>query len=327
MLLEELEPPSRAQCGKPRTQPRCWPVKAWRCQSGPDSLSPISARRNQSIQRWDSGLTERISCSRLPFCNWRAHATSTDHQALRASQRGPCDSHHFNCLPTCQETTFSAEEFRTLLLVRLHLPFHMDAQFCKCELLDVYGHHRSACSRIGLLEPRSTPAEGCMARTCPEAGPRVKENKFLRDLNIVAPADDQRRIDIVNGFPFWGGKQVAIDTTVVSALTGRGVARGRRQGQAIHQAEQDKHRRFPELLTGTRYHFIMMALEVAGRWSPSAVTFLRNLAWYKSLSVPRFFTVQPNSCSSSVGQLCWLALSSERALPACWGSLWEHAPV
>ena len=44
-------------CGTPRTQPRCWPVKAWRCQSGPDSQSPISARRNQSIQRWESGLT------------------------------------------------------------------------------------------------------------------------------------------------------------------------------------------------------------------------------------------------------------------------------
>ena len=30
-----------------------------------------------------------------------------------------------------------------------------------------------------------------------------------------------------------------------------------------------------------------MAFEVAGRWSSSAVTFLQNLAWYESLSVPR----------------------------------------
>ena len=60
-----------------------------------------------------------------------------------------------------------------------------------------------------------------------------------------------------------------------------------RQGQAIHEAEQDKRRRYPELLTGTRCHFLVMAFEVAGRWSPSAVTFLRNLAWYKSLSVPK----------------------------------------
>ena len=165
---------------------------------------------------------------------------------------------------------------------RLHLPLHMDARLCKCgEPLDVYGHHRSACSRIGLLKPRGTPAEVCMARICREAGARVKENQLLRDLNIVAQVEV-----IANGLPFWGGKQVAIDTTVVSALTGRGVARGRRQGQAIHEAEQDKRRRCPELLTGTRCHFLVMAFEVAGRWSPSVVTFLRNLAWYKSLSVP-----------------------------------------
>ena len=107
-----------------------------------------------------------------------------------------------------------------------------------------------------------------MARICREAGARVKENQLLRDLNIVAPADDQRRIEvIVNSL------QVAIDTTVVSALTGRGVARGRRQGQAIHQVEQDKHRGFSELLTGTRCHFLMMAFDVAGRWSPSAAEF------------------------------------------------------
>ena len=96
-----------------------------------------------------------------------------------------------------------------------------------------------------------------MARICREAGARVKEDQLLRDLNIVAQADDQRRIEVIaNGPPFWGGKQVAIDTTVVSALTGRGVARGRRQGQAIQEAEQDKRRRYPELLTAisSRWH-------------------------------------------------------------------------
>ena len=117
---------------------------------------------------------------------------STDDQALRASQRSLCPSRHFSCLPTSQETTFSAEEFRTLLLVRLHLPLHMDARFCKCgELLDVYGHHRSACSRIGLLKPRGTPAEAW-----PESAAKqvlASRTKLLRDLNIVAPTDDQHR--------------------------------------------------------------------------------------------------------------------------------------
>ena len=243
------------------------------------------------VGEWTHGWQFHASVARDTLFATSVHLPllSTDHRALRASQRGPCTSRHFSCLPTCPETTFSAEEFRTLLLVRLHLPLHLDARFCKCgELLDVYGHHRSACSRVGLLKPRGTPAEVCMARICREAGARVKENQLLRDLNVVAQADDQRRIEVIaNGLPFWGGKQVAIDTTVVSALTGQGVARGRREGQAIHEAEQDKRRRYLELLTGTRCHFLVVAFEVAGRWSPSAVTSLRNLAWYKSLSVPR----------------------------------------
>ena len=163
-------------------------------------------------------------------------------------------------------------------------------------------------------EQRGTPAEVCMARICREAGARVKENQLLRDLNIVAQADDQRRIEVIaNGLPFWGGKQVAIDTTVVSALKGRGVARGRRQGQAIHEAEQDKRQKHPELLTGC--HFLVMAFEVAGRWSPSAVTFLRNLAWYKSLSVPK---VLRRSTQLLFFQ-CWTALlacSIQRAYAA-----------
>ena len=48
-LLQELEgPASRAQfiCGKPRTQPRCWPVKAWRCQSGVVSCTETVERRD-----------------------------------------------------------------------------------------------------------------------------------------------------------------------------------------------------------------------------------------------------------------------------------------
>ena len=45
-----------------------------------------------------------------------------------------------------------------------------------------------------------------------------------------------------------------IDTTVVSALSGRGVARGRWDGQAVHEAQNDKRRRYHELVDGGRCH-------------------------------------------------------------------------
>ena len=200
-------PPSRAQCVREAQDAAT--LLAREGMEVPES--PISTRRNQSIQRWESGLT---------VGNFTHQLLATGFAPLQLS---------------CEETTCSAGEFRTLLLVRLHLPLHMGARFCKCgEMLDVYGHHRSACSRVGLLKPRGSAVEVCMARICREAGARVKENQLLRDLNIEAQADDQRRIEVIaNGLPFWGGKQVAIDTTVVSALTGRGVARGS-QARACH---------------------------------------------------------------------------------------------
>ena len=47
-----------------------------------------------------------------------------------------------------------------------------------------------------------------MARIRRKAGTRVKEKQLLRDLNIVAQANDQLRIEVsANGLPFWGGKQ------------------------------------------------------------------------------------------------------------------------
>ena len=62
---------------KPNTLPQCWQQMAW---SGPNSRTLTSAPRSPSIQRWE----------------WSVHMPplSTDHQALRASQRGPCASRH-----------------------------------------------------------------------------------------------------------------------------------------------------------------------------------------------------------------------------------------
>ena len=292
-FLQELEgPPSRAQCVREAQDAAAllaaegMEVPDWSTFKVPDFPAPHPV--NSEVGEWIHGWQFHASVARDTLFATRVHLLSTDHQALRASQRGPCASRHFTCLPTSQETRFTSEEFRTLMLVRLHLPLHVDERVCKCgQPVDVFGHHRSACSRIGLLKPRGTPAEVCMAQICREAGAHVKENQLLRDLNVIVPADDQRRIEVIaNGLPFWGGKQVAIDTTVVSTLTGRGMARGWRPGQAIHEAEQDKCRRYHELVNGSRCHLLVMAFEVAGRWSATAVTFLHNLAWFKSLSVP-----------------------------------------
>ena len=59
--------------------------------------------------------------------------------------------------------------------------------------------------------------ERAAARVCREAGARVAENVFLRDMNLGVPVHDARRIEVVaNGLPLWRGAQVAVDTTLVS---------------------------------------------------------------------------------------------------------------
>ena len=134
---------------------------------------------------------------------------------------------------------------------------------------------------------RGSPAEVCAAKICREGGARVRENQFLRDLNAEVASIDGRRIEVIaNGLPLWGGKQVAIDTTVVSAMTGTGQARSDKPGQALQDAKRRKEIKYPELVKNNRCHLLVMGFEVAGRWSKEAVDFLRGLAKYKAESSP-----------------------------------------
>ena len=145
----------------------------------------------------DSWLAiSRICCSRHPLCNKRAFATFV---------HGPPSSAGLTTRTMCFEAShqpshqprdhFHGRKVPQLLLVRLHLPLHVDDRFCKCGArLDVFGHHRSACSRVGLLKPRGTLAEICVARICREKGARVKENQLLSELNTVVPVTDKRRM-------------------------------------------------------------------------------------------------------------------------------------
>ena len=109
---------------------------------------------------------------------------------------------------------------------------------------------------------------------------------------------------------------LAIDTTVFSALFGPGVASGRWEGQATHEAENDKRRRYYGLVDGCKCLFVM-AFEVAGRWRHEAVTFLRSF-WYKFLSVPRVLRRPTKLLFFQAGQPCWRAPHSGHTQRACW---------
>lgn len=149
---------------------------------------------------------------------------------------------------------------------------------------------RSVCSVGGFAEPGGG-LERAAARVCREAGARVTMHTLLSDLNVPAVQTfDNRRIEVIaNGLPWHQGAQLAVDTTLVSPLTSTGQPRQRRgefTGAALADARRAKERTYPELLRGGRCQLVVVALEVGGRWSREAATFIRSLAHARSRAVP-----------------------------------------
>ena len=101
---------------------------------------------------------------------------------------------------------------------------------------------------------------------------------------------DDRRIEVIaNGLPFWGGVQVAVDTTLVSPLAAAGEPRResrRTAGAALRYARRAKERTYPELCNSGRCRLVVLGIETGGRWSPEAVTFLRLIARSRARSAP-----------------------------------------
>ena len=68
---------------------------------------------------------------------------------------------------------------------------------------------------------------------CREAGGRVVTNLLVHDVDFPVAVNDARRLEVVvDGLPLHGGAQLAVDTTLVSALYCDGTARrGAAQGE------------------------------------------------------------------------------------------------
>ena len=116
---------------------------------------------------------------------------------------------------------------------------------------------------------------------------------MVRDLDLWPPHRiDNRRLEVVaDRLPLHGGAQLAIDTTLVSALTRDGTVppgADRHDGVALSEARRRKERTYPELSgEGGRARPVVLAAEVGGRWSDEARTFLGTFARGKARSAPR----------------------------------------
>jgi hypothetical protein len=112
----------------------------------------------------------------------------------------------------------------------------------------------------------------------------------LANLNVPAVQRvDDRTIEVIaTGLPLRHGSH-AIDTMLVSPLTGAAQPRrrsGQYAGATLHTSRQNKERTYPELAGSNRCRLVVLAMEVGGRWSPEAATFLRLLAQTKARETP-----------------------------------------
>ena len=243
---------------------------------------------HQGWQHPASAVLERNSLDEL-----RRQLTEPE-RALILSQGGPMAGEPFSSFPTTRETRFDSQPFRLLLLRRLRLPLPPTVRRCRCgRLLEVFGHHRAACATVGVLGRRGFALESAAARVCREAGRRVRTNVLVRDLDLHPGQNrlDSRRLEVVvGGSELFNGAQLAVDTTLVSALRAdgtvsrKGAAVG---GEALKRARARKEKTYPELAgEGGRARLVVLAAEVGGRWSNGASQFVRALAKAKAQSAP-----------------------------------------
>ena len=178
-LLEELEgPPSRAQCVR-EAQDAATLLASEGMEVAVWSRFPVANFRaqqpvNPEVGEWTHGWQFHASIARDTLFATSVHLPplSTDHRALRALQRGPCASRHFNCLPTCPEHFFELKKFT-------HVPPPPPLGRTSLQVRGTVGRVSPREGEGGrvfcLAKPRGTLVRRCAwSEGCREAGARVK---------------------------------------------------------------------------------------------------------------------------------------------------------
>ena len=201
------------------------------------------------------------------------------------SQAGSGAGLALSATPTHFLTRIPSHLFRVVMLRRLRLPLPPSLHTCRCgRRIDKFGHHRASCARAGVLGRRGFALESAIARVCREAGGRVTQNVMVRDLDLAEPqpADGRRLEVVVDGLPLFGGCQLAVDATIVSALHCDGSPHQGAEnidGVVLERARRRKERTYPELVgPRRRARLVVLGIEVGGRMSAETRSFLSQLA-------------------------------------------------
>ena len=103
--------------------------------------------------------------------------------------------------------------------------------------------------------------------------------------------EDDRRVDLLaRGLPLFSGIPICGDASLVSPVHADGTAWSGADaidGVALERTIRRHEDRYPELLDGHRARLVVLACEVGGRWSQTALDTLRQLSWCKSREASR----------------------------------------
>ena len=199
--------------------------------------------------------------------------------------------------------------------------------------MDSLGRHRAACPRTGRLKKRATPIERIVARIFREAGAQVRYNAYLRDMNIGVSSVDERRVEVLaQDLPCFGGAQLAVDVTLVSALCSSGEPQPHAaevDGAALERARHVKEATYPELAASERCRLVVLAIETGGRWSEEAVHTIRQLAIARARDVPQYMTHQVSWAwerrwTRRLATTCAVAFATSLVEPSKWCATWCH---
>ena len=223
-------------------------------------------------------------------------SSSSSRRAMLLSQAGFGASRWLSAIPYSAATCMKPLRMLVALRRRLRWPMPLGPRRCGgtgCgHDLDALGDHWASCMRTGRVRRRARPLERTWARVFREAGGRVLENVFLRDMGIAGiHAADSRRLEVVaTGLPLSRGVPLAVDATMVSALHCDGspwTDADSVPGVAIRRAEKNKGVTYPELVQSETAVLVTLACETSGRWSSQCAQVIDELAAARARSAPR----------------------------------------
>ena len=236
------------------------------------------------------------------------------------------------CAPTTPECTVPPLSFRVLLLERLQLPLPIAEAACEVcgDPVDSLGRHRAACLWTGRLKKRATPIELMVARILRETGAQVRYNAYLRDMNIGVSSGDERRVEVLaQDLPCFGGAQLVVDVTLVSALCSSREPQphaAELDSVVLERARHVKEATYPELAASERCRLVVFAIKTGGE---EAVHMVRQLAIARARDDPRYMTRQVSWAwerrwTCMLATTCTVAFAASLVEPSKWCDTWGH---